>query len=168
VFPLGKSVANINIDMLNFIGETNDLIVFGMGKSDLDDYAARAAKKIGMRLQEDPWPEQGYYYRSDHISLARKGLPALSMDNGVDSREHGQEWGLAFYKAFVDSNYHKLSDEYTDDLNVDGIMQYLQVVFDIGYTLANSSKFPNWNKDDEFRALRDASRAEAELIHSAP
>lgn len=168
VFPLGKSVANINIDMLNFIGETNDLIVFGMGKSDLDGYAARAAKKIGMRLQEDPWPEQGYYYRSDHISLARKGLPALSMDNGVDSREHGQEWGLAYYKAFVDSNYHKLSDEYTDDLNLDGIMQYLQVVFDIGYTLANSSKFPNWNKDDEFRALRDASRAEAESMPSAP
>ncbi|MCH7620135.1 MAG: M28 family peptidase [Candidatus Marinimicrobia bacterium] len=168
VYPLGKSVANINIDMLNFMGETNDLIVFGMGKSDLDDYAARAAKKIGMRLQEDLWPEEGYYYRSDHISLARKGLPALSMDNGVDSREHGQEWGLAYFKAFVDSNYHKLSDEYSDDLNVDGIMQYLQVVFDIGYTLANSSKFPNWNKDDEFRALRDASRAEAESMHSAP
>ena len=114
-----------------------------------------------MYLLNDPWPEQRYYYRSDHISLARKGLPALSMDNGVDSREHGQEWGLAYFKAFVDSNYHKLSDEYSDDLNVDGIMQYLQVVFDIGYTLANSSKFPNWNKDDEFRALRDASRAEA-------
>lgn len=168
VYPLGKSVANINIDMLNFIGETNDLIVFGMGKSDLDDYAARAAKKIGMHLQEDLWPEERYYYRSDHISLARKGLPALSMDNGVDSREHGQEWGLAYFKAFVDSNYHKLSDEYTDDLNLDGIMQYLQVVFDIGYTLANSSKFPSWNKDDEFRALRDASRAEAESLHSAP
>ncbi len=168
VYPLGKSVANINIDMLNFIGETSDLIIFGIGKSDLDDYAARAAKKNGMHLQEDLWPDEGYYYRSDHISLARKGLPALFMDNGVDSRDHGQEWGLAYYKAFVDSNYHQLSDEYSDDLNLDGIMQYLQVVFDIGYTLANSSKFPNWNKDDEFRALRDASRAEAEAMHSAP
>ena len=95
VYPLGKSVANINIDMLNFMGETNDLIVFGMGKSDLDSYAARAAKKNGMYLLNDPWPEQRYYYRSDHISLARKGMPAYSMDNGVDSREHGMGHGFS-------------------------------------------------------------------------
>ena len=163
VFPLGKSVASINIDMLNFGGETNDLIIYGSGKSDLDKYAERAAKKLGIYIQEDPWPEQRYYYRSDNISLARKGLPSISMDNGIDNREHGMEWGMKNHKAFVDSNYHKVSDEYSEDLNLDGIMQYLQVVFDIGYTLANSSKFPNWKKQDEFRSIRDASRSEVRM-----
>ena len=163
VFTLGKSIASINIDMLNFGGATNDLIIYGSGKSDLDKYAERAAKKLGMRIQDDPWPEERYYYRSDNISLARKGLPSMSMDNGIDSREHGREWGMEYHKAFVDSNYHKVSDEYSEELNVDGIMQYLQVVFDIGYTLANSSKYPNWNKEDEFRPIRDASRSKARM-----
>ena len=63
----------------------------------------------------------------------------------------------------MDSNSHKVSDEYSEELNVDGIMQYLQVVFDIGYTLANSSKYPNWNKEDEFRPIRDASRSKARM-----
>jgi len=160
VFPLGKSISSINIDMLNFGGETHDLIIFGSGKSDLEKYAERAAVKHGMHIQEDLWPDEGYYYRSDHISLARKGLPSLSMDNGIDSKEYGMEWGMEYHKTFVDSNYHKVSDEYSEDLNVDGIMQYLQVVFDIGYTLSNSNEFPNWYKDDEFRAIRDSTRQE--------
>ena len=163
VFPLGKSVASINIDMLNFAGETHDLIMFGSGKSDLDEYARRAAKKLGMHVQDDLWPQERYYYRSDHISLARKGLPSMSMDTGIDSKEHGKEWGMEYHQMITDSIYHKVTDEYSEDLNVDGIMQYLQVVFDVGYTLANSSKFPNWKKDDEFRAIRDASRSKVRM-----
>ena len=163
VFPLGKSVASINIDMLNFAGETHDLIMFGSGKSDLDEYARRAAKKLGMHVQDDLWPQERYYYRSDHISLARKGLPSMSMDTGIDSKEHGKEWGMEYHQMITDSIYHKVTDEYSEDLNVDGIMQYLQVVFDVGYTLANSSKFPNWKKDDEFRPIRDASRSKVRM-----
>ena len=167
VFPLGNSVASINIDMLNFSGETNDLIMFGSGKSNLDKYAERAAKKLGMYILDDPWPEQRFYYRSDHISLAKKGLPSMAMDNGLDSKEHGIDWGMEYHKTFMDSTYHKLSDEYSEDLNLDGIMQYLQVVFDIGYTLANSSKFPNWKKEDEFRSIRDESRSEVRMENSS-
>ena len=159
VFPLRMSVASINIDMLNFGGKTHDLIMFGSGKSDLEEYAEKAAVKHGMHIQDDLWPEEGYYFRSDNISLAKKGLPSLSMNNGIDSKEFGKEWGMEYHKTFVDSNYHKASDEYSEDLNLDGIMQYLQVVFDIGYTLSNSNDFPNWYKDDEFRPIRDASRA---------
>ena len=164
VFPLWESVALINTDMLTFVGETNDLIIFGRGRSDLDKYAERAVKKLGMRIQDDPWPEQGSYYSSDHIIFAEKGVPSMSMHNGMDSREHGMEWGMKIQKDFIDSDLHKVSDEYSEDLNLDGIMQYLQVVFDVGYTLANSSKFPNWNKDDDFRPIRDASRREIKLI----
>ena len=164
VFPLGECVALINTDMLTFVGETNDLIIFGRGRSDLDEYAERAVKKLGMRIQDDPWPRQGHYYSSDHIIFAQKGLPSMSMHNGVDSREHGMEWGMEIHKVFRGSDYHEVSDEYSEDLNLDGIMQYLQVIFDVGYTLANSSKFPNWNKDDEFRPIRDASRREIKLM----
>ena len=164
VFPLGKSVALINIDMLTFVGETNDLIIFGKGKSDLDEYAKRAASKHGMYIQDDYWPEKGFYYRSDHISLARKGLPSLFMIGGIDSKEYGKEWGLEQVESFLSEKYHRVTDEYNEDLKLDGIMQYLQVVFDIGYTLANSSKFPNWNKDDEFRPIRDTSRREIKLM----
>lgn len=164
VFPLGETVALINTDMLTFVGETNDLIIYGRGKSDLDKYAESAVKNLGLRIQDDPWPEQGHYYSSDHIIFAQKGLPSMSMHNGIDSREHGMEWGMEIHKAFIDSDYHKVTDEYSEDLNLDGIMQYLQVVFDIGYTLANSTEFPNWNKDDEFRPIRDASRREINLM----
>ena len=74
---------------------------------------------------------------------------------------------MEHHKTFMDSTYHKLSDEYSEDLNLDGIMQYLQVVFDVGYTLANSSKFPNWKKEDEFRSIRDESRNEVRMEKSS-
>ena len=91
----------------------------------------------------------------------------MFMDNGLDSKEHGMDWGMEYHKTFMDSTYQKLSDEYSEDLNLDGIMQYLQVVFDIGYTLANSSKFPNWKKEDEFRSIRDESRSEVRMENSS-
>jgi Zn-dependent M28 family amino/carboxypeptidase len=158
---LGKSVAAINIDMLLFTGETSNLVIFGLGKSELDDYARRAAKKLGMTIRGDLWPEENIYFRSDHINLASKGLPALFMDIGVDSRSHGEDWGMASFNAFLEEKYHQVTDEYSDTLDIGGILQYLQVTFDIGLTLANSKKFPNWSKDDDFHPIRDASREEA-------
>lgn len=168
VFPLNKSVAALNIDMLKFVGPTNDIIVYGMGKSELDDYAAKAAKKAGIHLIGDRHPEQRIYFRSDHINLARKGLPATFMDMGVDSREHGQEWGIAYDDGINKRYYHKVSDEYSDTLNVDGIMQFLQVMFDMGYSLANSDKFPNWSIDDEFRPLRDEMMKSTDMSGHTP
>jgi len=135
--------------------------MFGKGKSDLDEYAKRAARKHGMHIQDDLWPEEGIYYRSDHISLARKGLPSLFMFSGIDSKEYGKEWGLERTESYLSERYHQVIDEYNEDLNLDGIIQYLQIVFDIGYTLSNSEKYPNWYEDDEFRAIRDSTRQAA-------
>lgn len=160
-FHLGNSVAAINIDMLLFTGETKDFVIFGLGKSELDNYARRAAKKLGMTIRGDLWPEENIYFRSDHINLASKGLPALFMDVGVDSRSHGEDWGMAFADSFLEEKYHQVTDEYSDTLDIGGILQYLQVTFDIGLTLANSTKFPNWVKGDDYRPIRDASREEA-------
>jgi Zn-dependent M28 family amino/carboxypeptidase len=164
-FHLGKSVAAINIDMLLFTAETNDLVIFGLGKSELDNYARRAAKKLGMTIRGDQWPEENIYFRSDHINLASRGLPALFMDTGIDSRSHGEDWGMAFVNSFIEEKYHQVTDEYSDTLEIGGILQYLQVTFDIGLTLANSRKFPNWVKNDDFRPIRDASREEAKSQH---
>ena len=168
VFPFEKSVAAINIDMLKFIDQTNDIIVLGRGKSELDDFVANAAKKVGMHIIGDLYPEENFYYRSDNINLAKKGLPALALNMGIDSREHGKEWGMAYTEEFVKKYYHEVSDEYSDTLNVDGIMQYLQVTFDIGYTLANSNKFPNWSENDEFRSLRDEMMNPTATLNATP
>ena len=127
-----------------------------------------AAKKAGMHLSSDRHPEQRIYFRSDHISLARKGLPAMFMDIGVDSREHGKQWGTDFEDDVVKTYYHKVTDEYSDSLNVDGIMQFLQVMFDMGYTLANSDKFPNWSIDDDFRPLRDEMMKAIDTMEDTP
>jgi len=90
------------------------------------------------------------------------------MDMGIDSREHGKEWGMAYAEEFAEKYYHKAADEYDESLNVDGIMQFLQVTFDIGYTLANSSKFPNWREDDDFRPLRDEMMKEINTREETP
>ena len=168
VFPLEKSVAALNIDMLKFVDPTNDIIVYGLGKSELDDYAAKAAKKQGMHIVAQIHPGENIYFRSDHINLARKGLPAIFMDMGVESREHGREWGMTHLDEFVQAYYHSVSDEYNESLNVDGIMQYLQVAFDVGYTLANSNKFPNWKIDDDFRPLRDEMMKAINTMDATP
>ena len=161
VHPLNKTVGSINIDVLSHGGATNDIVVLGLGKSDLDKYVKRAAKKLGMYVQDDLWPEENYYFRSDHINLARVGVPALYMSPGVDDKQFGKDWGMQLMQDYTEQHYHQVSDEYTPVWNLDRIMDYLQISFDVGYTLANSSKFPNWKKNDDFRPVRDASMAES-------
>jgi Zn-dependent M28 family amino/carboxypeptidase len=113
-----------------------------------------------MTVKSDPWPEQNFYFRSDHLNLARVGVPALFMIPGIDHKQFGADWGMQQIQKYLQQHYHQVSDEYSDAWNLDGIMDYLQITFDIGYTLANSDKFPNWVKNDDFRLIRDASRAE--------
>ncbi|MEE9465698.1 MAG: M28 family peptidase, partial [Candidatus Neomarinimicrobiota bacterium] len=129
--------------------------VFGLGKSQLDGYLARAAAKRSMVLGPDLWPDENYYFRSDHINLARKGVPALFMDTGVDYIAHGREWGLAKVQAYSDSMYHKVTDEFDDTWDMQGMEDFVQILFDVGYTIGNQSKFPKWTKGDDFRAVRD-------------
>ena len=157
VFPLIKTVAVINIDMIMPYGRTRDIIVFGLGRSDLDKHLRRAAAKRGMVLESDPWPQERIYSRSDHINLARKGVPALFAAVGVDHLANGREWGLDQAHGFMDSIYHTVRDEFDQSWDFSGIEDYVQLVFDVGYTIANQSKFPNWKRGIKFRAVRDKS-----------
>ena len=165
VYPLGMTVAALNIDMLIPFGETRDVIIVGYGKSELDRYAERAAKKLGMYVQQDLWPEENFYFRSDHISFARKGVPALSMETGMDHLVDGQDSTLARFSRWQAERYHKVADVFDDTWEMAGIMNYLRISFDIGYTLSNQTRWPNWAKDDEFRPVRDASRQAAEMTN---
>ena len=107
VYPLASTVANFNMDAIVGIGRTQDIAVVGYGNSELEDYLARAASKLGRQPVPEPFPERGYYYRSDHFSLARVGVPAMYLTSGTDSIEHGREWGEARQRDYTEHRYHK-------------------------------------------------------------
>ena len=159
VVPLQNIVAGINIDAILPTPPTKDLIVVGYGASQLEDILGAVAGDVGMTLRPDAEPEKGYFYRSDHISLAKKGVPMLYADSGVDFVDGGVEAGLAFQKAYVEERYHKPADEYSDDWIIDGMMTTLGLFYQTGAALAYSDQWPNWYEGNEFKALKDAMMA---------
>jgi Zn-dependent M28 family amino/carboxypeptidase len=155
VFPTAKTVADINMDALNVYGKMNDITVIGYGNSELDNYVEAAAAKQGRRVRPDPTPEKGSFYRSDHFSFAKQGIPALYTSSGIDSVEHGEEWALAKKEEYTAKNYHKPSDEFDPNWDLSGAIQDIRLLFRVGYKLSMESTFPNWKEGSEFKAKRD-------------
>jgi Zn-dependent M28 family amino/carboxypeptidase len=155
VYPLNKTVADINIDILQPFGRMKDIIVVGKGQSDLDEYAEEAAAKQGRTTRGEPDPSGGWYFRSDHFNFAKVGIPSLYFENGSVSVEHGEEWGKAQKKAYNDNRYHSPKDEYSPDWDVSGIIEDMQLLFDVGYRLSGETVFPGWKAGSEFKAIRD-------------
>jgi Zn-dependent M28 family amino/carboxypeptidase len=158
-FPLAQTVANINIDELNFGPRTRDVIVIGSGASELDDYIAGAARIQGRYLAPDPTPEKGTYYRSDHFNFAKTGVPALYINHGIDELIGGKAAGQARRDEYVAVRYHKPGDEYRPGADLSGGAEDLQLLYAVGQKLANERGWPNWRAGNEFRATRDRSRA---------
>jgi Predicted aminopeptidases len=156
--PVAQLVGGLNMDNLYSVGKTRDLTVIGFGKSELEDDLRVAAQKQGRTLIQEPAPEKGFYYRSDHFNLARKGVPMLYTKSGVDSPTRGADWGKRWLDDYTANRYHKPADEYDAAWDVSGTLQDLALYYDVGLGLANSSRWPNWRVGTEFRALRDASR----------
>lgn len=156
VYPPRRTVAAINMDGLNILGPMKDITVIGYGNSQLDDYLDEAAKQAGRTVRPDPEPEKGYYYRSDHFSFAKVGIPALYTDAGIDHVEHGQEWTRKKREEYIANNYHRVSDEYDPSWDMSGAVDDLRILFGIGYRIADSSDYPNWREGTEFKAVRDA------------
>jgi Zn-dependent M28 family amino/carboxypeptidase len=155
-FPLAKTVANINMDMMGIAGKTKDIVVYGFGQSELEDYAAASAKKQGRVIVPDPVPSSGLYYRSDHFNLAKVGVPALFTGSGVDNVKNGKAWGLKQVADFTKFRYHSPQDNFdakTWDLS--GIVEDVRMVFDLGYKLSNEDTFPKWKTGSEFKAIRE-------------
>ncbi|CAM3033778.1 Peptidase M28 [Sphingomonas antarctica] len=161
IYPLGKTVGGVNMDGLNVMGLTKDVSVVGPGKSDLDDYVARYAALQGRRITPESNPERGGYYRSDHFSFAKLGVPMLDAGAGEDLVDGGTAKGHALNEDYNVNRYHKPQDEYDPNWNWDGAVQDLQFYYGIGHELATTDAWPNWKAGDEFRAIRDKSRADA-------
>ena len=157
VFPLATTVANINIDVLNTYGPMHDIVVVGNGSSELEAYLEEAATAQGRHLVEEPNPERGYYYRSDHFNFAKAGVPALYAESGEDSVEFGKEWGAAQAQDYNENRYHAPSDEYDPSWNLEGAAQDILLYFDVASKLSRESSFPNWLEGNEFKGIREAT-----------
>jgi Zn-dependent M28 family amino/carboxypeptidase len=160
LYPLNKTAAVVNMDALNVIGRMKDMVVIGYGKSELDRYVEEAAEKQDRIVRGDPSPERGTFYRSDHFSFAKKGVPSLYAKGGTMHVEKGEEWGLEQAERYTAHHYHKPSDVIEEWWDFSGMVEDLQLIFYIAYQLSNDTSFPNWNEGDEFRAIRDEQMSE--------
>jgi Zn-dependent M28 family amino/carboxypeptidase len=156
VYPLAKTLANINIDGVNQWGRTKDITVVGMGASDLDDYLRDAAGEQGRILRPDPEPEKGFYYRSDHFNFAKQGVPALYTDTGVDFIGKPPEYSKQKRDEYTNRDYHAPSDEVKPDWDLSGAREDAQLLLAVGYRVAQADKYPEWKPGNEFKAKRDA------------
>lgn len=156
VFSLPKTVANINMDMMGIAGKTKDIVVYGFGQSELEDYAAASAKKQGRVVVPDPVPSSGLYYRSDHFNLAKVGVPSLFTGSGVDNINKGRKWGLKQVADFTKFRYHSPQDNFdAKTWDLAGIVEDVRLVFDLGYRLSNEASYPKWKAGSEFKAIRE-------------
>ncbi|MFP5262865.1 MAG: M28 family peptidase [Blastocatellia bacterium] len=156
IYPLDKTVAEINMDGLNQWGPTRDITVIGLGNSTLDDVLRQAAAEKGRTLRPDPEPEKGFYYRSDHFNFAKEGVPALYPGEGVNFIGKPADFGKKKRDEYTDKDYHKPSDEIKPDWDLSGAADDLRLLLTVGYRVANAEKYPEWKPGTEFKAKREA------------
>ena len=155
---LASIVAGFNFDGILPTGKTKDMVVIGYGASELEDILDQELQKQGRYINPDPNPEKGYFYRSDHISFAKKGVPVLFSDDGFDLEDGGIEEGFKKNYEYINIKYHGVKDEYDPSWNLEGFEQTINTIFNISYDLSNSNEWPNWYEENEFRAIRDAQQ----------
>jgi Zn-dependent M28 family amino/carboxypeptidase len=158
--PLNKIVAGVNIDGALPVGRTREMVVVGYGASELEDRLKAVLETQDRVISPDPLPEAGYFYRSDHISFAKKGVPMLYADGGEDKREGGVAAGKAAAAAYTAERYHKPMDEYSDDWDLSGFVEDVQALFQVGRDIAASDAWPTWYAGAEFEAARKESLGE--------
>ena len=151
VIPIENTVANINMDAMNVLGKTKNVAVVGMGKSEMEDYLEAAAAKQGRTLTQEDRPEAGYYYRSDHFSFAKQGVPALYAEGGNEPADEETAKYRKRMNVIVTGCYHQVCDQYRDDWDLSGIVQDTQMLFDVGVGVANAEAWPKWSEASEFQ-----------------
>lgn len=155
--PLNRIVAGVNIDGALPIGRTKEMMVVGHGSSQLEDLLETALNTQGREMLPEARPEAGTYYRSDHISLAKKGVPMLYADGGENKVDGGIAAGKAAARAYNEQRYHKPMDEYADDWDLSGFAEDIQALFSVGEAIADGSDWPTWYEGAEFEGVRKAS-----------
>jgi Zn-dependent M28 family amino/carboxypeptidase len=156
LYPLEKTVANINMDGINQWGRTDDIVVIGLGNSELDDVLQEAAETQNRRLEPDAEPEKGFYYRSDHFEFAKQGVPALYTDAGVSFVGKPAGYGQQKRDEYTANDYHKPSDHIKPDWDLTGAVDDAQLMFQVGYRVSQRAAFPEWKPGTEFKARRDS------------
>jgi Zn-dependent M28 family amino/carboxypeptidase len=159
LFPLAKTVGDINIDALSAAGPAKDVTTSGDGKVDLQDMLVATAKAKGRYFSPDPVPQAGHFYRSDHFPFAKRGVPAISIGSGTDLVKGGKEAGEKAEADYTEKRYHQPADEWSPDWDLSGQAADIGLVYEMGADLANSRVWPQWQAGSEFKALRDATAA---------
>ncbi len=156
----GEIAANINIDSAAIFGAARDVAVIGKGKSELEELLVQAAAKQDRVVVDEPFPDKGYYYRSDQFNFAKIGVPALYFKAGTDSIEHGSEWGREAEDRWRDERYHQPGDEIYDEWDFGGMVEDARLAFWVGLHVANAAETPGWKPGDEFESIRQRMLAE--------
>lgn len=155
LYPLEKTLADINIDTLNPWGKTRDIEDLSNNNSTLDDLLAAAAKRNGRKMTPNSEPEKGTFFRADHFEFSKRGVPALYTGRGLDFIGKPAGFGRQKKDDYTAHHYHQVSDEVDPNWDLSGAVQDLQLLFEVGYQVANSDKFPAWKSGSEFNAKRD-------------
>ena len=157
-FPMNKTVACINTDVILFLGKFKDVTVTGYGQSEMDDLLEQEALKQNRYIAADPNPENGMFFRSDQFPFVKKGVPAIFAKGYIDAEKYGKEKTLELISGYWENTYHKPTDEYhAENADLDGLVQDAKLFYRVGSRLANSNSWPQWNTGSEFKAVREAS-----------
>ncbi len=157
VVPAGQTAAGINYDALYPFGKTSDISATGAERTTLWQLLQRDAGQFHLSITPDPEPGQGHYYRSDHFSLARVGIPAFSIDNGTKYIGKAATFAKTVFEQYNSNHYHQPSDEYRPDWDFSGMQQMGDLGFTLGIDIANLPTLPTWVPGDEFLHVRQAS-----------
>jgi len=160
VYPLGTTVGMINMDNIVVSGAAKDFTISGVARLDLLDMLVAEGTKLGRVYTPDPRAETGGFYRSDHFSMAKQGVPAISFKPGLDLLDGGVDRGKALSDAYTKDRYHQPADEWSADWDLSSVTPDLTLLYNLGRTLADGRAWPNWSPTSEFRATRDATAAE--------
>jgi Zn-dependent M28 family amino/carboxypeptidase len=155
LYPLEKTLADINLDSMNVWGKTRDIEDLSLGFSTLDDLLAAAAEQQGRKAIPDSRPDKGKIYRADNFEFSKVGLPSLYIGKGEHLLSRPENAPLKS-DEYDSTDYHQVTDEVKPDWDLTGAVQDVQIVFEIGYEVANGDKFPEWKSGNEFKPKRDA------------
>ena len=155
--PAGRIALNLNLDALYLFGQVENVTMIGVDRMTFFPSAQKVTGAMGLTIVPDQAPEQGSYYRSDHFSLAKVGVPALSIKQGAEVRGKPPEWGRAKVKEYRDKHYHQASDEIDPSWDFGAAVQMGQLAWWLGLEAANAAEMPNWLAGEEFKAARDKS-----------
>jgi len=154
LYPLERTLANINLDVVNLWGRTSDVISIGMGQSTLDDLLVEAAHTQGRTVTPDAEPEKGYYFRSDHFEFAKQGVPALDPKGGMTYLNRPADYGKQKHDEYTEKDYHKVSDQVKPDWDLSGAVEDAKLAIEVGYRVSQGDRVPEWKPDSEFRSKR--------------